>query len=711
VKPRRVGRRRRFPGRLDLPGESNEGGLDRLRRVMAQNVGSPLAAVESERRTTGARQSGRPRVGIRLSVTAVVVAGLFAVLLVRLWSIQVIHVHSAVSQELTTTTRTIQTTSPRGEIVARGGMSQVLATDVPKWVVTLDRSEAGNTALQQRLAVLLGVSTKYITSQFSDPQLGPYAPVPIAPTPGSTVPVATILELLGHPKEYPGVTPTLAYQRSYPQGDLAAQVVGYIGPLQQSELKYYLAHGYQVTDSVGQSGLEAEYELALRGKPGTETLEVDPNGNIVKQLATTQPVQGDTVELNLDLPLEQAVSSALANQIAALRSGSVSGGAEPAPSGAAVVIDVRTGAVLAIASYPTYNANDWVGGISSAEYSTLVNETGHPLNDYAVASPQPPGSTFKLASATAALNDNLITPGYYYDDTGSFVEPGGQVLRNAGGEVLGEVNVTSALSKSSDIFFYHVGEMFWDAWQADPKHYPYGQTPIQNTAATYGFGEPTGLDLPSVDVNPGQVDSPTLYRILHAEVPSVYTATYNLGDAIQMAFGQGLTQVTPLQLADAYATFANGGTRYAPELAAALVGPDGKVVKRIQPKVMSHVHYASSADYQAILTGLEGAVQTSTGTAYAPFAGFNFNTWDVAGKTGTATTTSNQSVPTSWFVAFGGPRSTGPEYAVAVQIDQGGYGANASAPIARKVFDYLYAHGVPSLRLPGAAPTPGTPAK
>ncbi|HUZ19561.1 MAG TPA: penicillin-binding transpeptidase domain-containing protein [Acidimicrobiales bacterium] len=711
MKPRRVGRRRRFPGRLDLPGESDEGSLDRLRRVMAKSVSSPLAAVESERRTSGARQSGRPRVGMRLSVTAVVVAGLFAVLLVRLWSIQVIHVHSAVSQELITTTRTIQTTSPRGEIIARGGMGQVLATDVPQWVVTLDRSEANNPALQQRLAVLLGVSTKHITSQFADPQLGPFAPVPIAPVAGSTVPASTILELLGHPKEYPGVTPALAYQRSYPQGSLAAQILGYIGPLQQSELKYYLNHGYQVTDSVGQSGLESYYELPLRGKPGTETLEVDPNGNIVKQLATTQPVQGDTVQLNLDLPLEQMLSSALANHVQALRSGSVPGGAQPAPWAAAVVLDVHTGAVLAIASYPGYNANLWVGGISSSAYAGLVNEAGHPLDNYAVANPQPPGSTFKLATATAALNDNLITPSYTYDDRGSYVLPGGQVLHDAGGESLGVVNVTSALAASSDIFFYNLGARFWNAWASDAKHYPYGQTPIQDTAAAYGLGQEPGVDLPSSEVNPGQVDSPLLRKILHAAAPAVYPNTYYLGDNVELAFGQGYTEVTPLQLADAYATFANGGTRYAPELAAALVGPNGNVVERIRPKVMSHVHFASQTDYQAILQGFEGAVTSSIGTATGAFQGYNFSSWIVGGKTGTASTTSNNSVPDAWFAAFGGPKSTGPEYAVAVEVGEAGYGASAAAPVAAQVLAYLKAHGLPPLRLPGAAPAPGTPAK
>jgi penicillin-binding protein 2 len=161
-----------------------------------------------------------------------------------------------------------------------------------------------------------------------------------------------------------------------------------------------------------------------------------------------------------------------------------------------------------------------------------------------------------------------------------------------------------------------------------------------------------------------------------------------------MAFGQGETVVTPIQLATAYATFANGGTRYAPELAASVISPAGKVVKRFAPKVLDHVTM-SAETRQAILTGLEGAVQNPLGTAYADFVGFNFSKWNLAGKTGTATVTVNDVVqPTSWFVAFGGPRGQAPRYVVCVEINQAGFGASAAAPVVRQIYNYLYAHGI-----------------
>ncbi len=218
-------------------------------------------------------------------------------------------------------------------------------------------------------------------------------------------------------------------------------------------------------------------------------------------------------------------------------------------------------------------------------------------------------------------------------------------------------------------------------------------------AHLYGFGVNDGIDLPQSEVQNGWVDSPQVRAALHRQAPDVYSDTWYLGDNVEMAFGQGETVVTPLSEATAYATFANGGTRYAPEIAAAVVSPSGKVVRRIKPKVMDHVRYTPGT-YQALMTGFDGVTQDTNGTAYLDWVGFNFSKWNVAGKTGTADVAVNSTKqPTAWFVGFGGPKGQPAKYVVCVEINQAGYGAAGAAPVVRQIFNYLYSHGVGKLDL------------
>jgi penicillin-binding protein 2 len=622
-----------------------------------------------------------------------VVVALFGILVVRLFSIQVVNGASANGIARETVLKDVEVPALRGEIIARGNTAaKVLATNVATWEVTVNQQSAltdpkmvdalvtllpGTTisSIDQTLAIQDGKAKS--VSQFL-----PYQPVPIA----TNVKPATVLYIEEHPSLFPGVDAERTYVRSYPDDDLAAQVLGYVGDISSQELQQHQGDGYTQQSQIGQSGLEEQYEAQLHGVPGIQQVTVNPAETAVSTVSTTPAIPGDNLYLNMDIGLEKLTSTALGNQINSLRS------SVPADFGSAVVLNAQTGAVLAMASYPSYNNNLWIPSISEKEYAGLLGEYGRPLNNYAISEPEAPGSDFKISTATAALNDGLITANYYYDDTGRYVEgkpPNQTVLQDSDGEVLGEVNVTSALAESSDIFFYNLGALFCQQAVSCP-------TQIQKYAAEYGFGESTGVDLPNA--SSGQVDSPQLRVKLHKEDPALYPSTaYYQGDNVDMAFGQGETLVTPLQVADAYATFANGGTRYAPEMAAALVSPSGKVT-HIKPKVMGHVKLPAST-YQPILKGFEDAVQDTDGTAYATFQGFNFSTWNVSGKTGTATA-NNTVQPVSWFVAFGGPRNKPAEYVAVVEIDQGGFGAAASAPVVRDIFNYLYKYGVAPLKLP-----------
>ncbi len=639
-------------------------------------------------RGEGTRQARQGvRVGIRLSIAAVVVGGMFATLLVRLWSLQVLQGRKLNVAAEQTTTREVVTPAPRGEIVARGG--QALAKDTFEWVVTVETTPGLRGArlldpvVKRRLVALIpGLSVKGIDADLASNQFSPYQAVPVA----FGVSPSTVLYIEEHSSEFPGVVAQQESVRHYPYGDLATQTIGYVRQITAPELAQYARYGYHEGEIVGQAGLEKEYELYLQGKPGIVTEAVEPSGQVVRTVSTKQPKPGDSVQLNIDLGLEQDVSQSLANEISLLHTAG-----KAAPLGAAVVLDPRNGQVLAMASYPSYDNNWWVTGMTTARYASLRNEVGYPLNNWAVQSLQPPGSTFKLVTATAALNTGLITPSTLIDDTGVYPLPGSAPLHDADNVPVGDVNVTEALTRSSDVFFYTLGGDFWyDRAQ-------YGMTPIQNEAHLYGLGVPSGLDLPQGEVQNGWVDSLQVRRLLHAQAPKVYVDTWYLGDNVEMAFGQGETVITPIELATAYATFANGGTRYAPELAASVLSPTGKVVKRFTPKVVNHVTM-SAETRQAILTGLEGVTQSPLGTAYADFTGFDFAKWNIAGKTGTATVTVNDVVqPTSWFVAFGGPRGQAPRYVVCVEINQAGFGASAAAPVVRQIYNYLYAHGVGSL--------------
>ncbi len=650
---------------------------------------SPLKRLEDEEREQQRRQESA-RFGLRLTIMGLVVLVAFSAVVVRLWSLQVLHSSQYRNAALVYEQQTVPITPARGLIIARGG--QVLVGDQVLPVVTLSRSEATPVVIG-RLGALLGESVADVNTALENPQASPYQPVPIA----IGVPQSTIVYLSEHRAMFPGVSVNFTAERTYPHGDTAAQVLGYTGDIDSAELHSLAKYGYTSNDAVGQSGVEATDELWLRGRPGSQVIKVDASGNPVGTVKTVPPVSGDDVVLNIDLNLETEVESALSNQIRSLQASGL-----PADSGAAVVLDPETGAVFAMASVPSYDPSWWVGGISDQHYQLLTSQAEHdPLLNRALQGLWAPGSTFKLATATAALNDGLLASlGDYIDDRGYYqIAPpcSGQCTyyNNLDERGQGPINVTTALTVSDDVFFYTLGADYWyDSGT-------YGETPIQDVAEQYGFGQLTGIDLPNEYT--GQVDSPKLRRLQHAEAPQAFPSTYyGIADNIEMAFGQGETLVTPLQEAVAYGTFAAGGTRYAPQVVNSVVSPTGKVLKPFKPRVTGHVELPPST-YEQILDGLEGAIYSPNGTAYATFQGYNG--MPLAGKTGTATESSNANVqPTAWFVAFG-PTSA-PRYVVAVVIDQAGYGAAAAAPVARQIFTYLTNNpvGSPDLRPPSNVP-------
>ena len=612
-----------------------------------------------------------------------VIGGFFFLLLLvligRLYVLQIKDHKQSVAQVTQNAIRKVSIPASRGLILDRTGAP--LVNNVTTVEIRLSRAEATlDPSIEGTLASLTGLKVNQIASDLANKAYDPYQPAPIL----ANAPANIVQFIKLHPGEFPGVSVLDVSQRTYPLGgNVGSQVLGYVGPVSE--------------DEAGKTGIEAFYQKYLRGRNGTSQIKVGALGNVIGTLKTTQPQVGDSVVLNIDGGLQKALDGILKADI--LHDRTVpdprSGILPQAINGAAVVMDVNNGAVLAMSSYPSYNLSTFVNGLSEAEYHHLIVEGA--FNNYAIQGLYTPGSTFKLITATTMMQTGVLSPDTLIDDTGSFKVPGchsnpkGCVFHDDETTGLGEVDLQSALTESSDYYFYNLGYLFWS------QQARYGQTPIQNVAHQYGLDQYTDIDLPN-EVE-GRVDSPEVRKELHAEAPKdfPYTSWYT-GDNIEMAFGQGTTALTPIAQANAYATFANGGTRYAPEVAAGIINAHGQTVIRYGARVLGHVALPASVR-NPILAGLEGVVMNPSGTAYLPFKdniNFSLSAFPIAGKTGTATNGGIGVEPNSWFVGFG--PATHPKYVVLCVIDEGGYGADAAAPVVARTFNYLVAHPIGAVK-------------
>ena len=637
---------------------------------------------------------------------------LFGFLVLRLFTLQVVDAQSIKAAATATQVRVVPLEAPRGEITDRS--ATILVGNQVSQEIVLSRLEASqHPAVVGQVAALTNQTPAQVQAILNNAKYDPYQPAPIQ----TNASAATIQFLQEHPEQFPGVSVQETTSRTYPQGGTSGtHVLGYVGAISPTQLTENKGKGYTQASAYGQSGIEQFYQSPLRGTNGSQTLEVNAQGQVAGVVSQTNPIPGDTVVLNLDLGLQQTLQTALEQQILADRQSvdKRSGKVPPAPNGAAIVMDPRSGAILAMASYPTYDLTQFVGGITQANLNGILGSGA--LNNYAISGLYTPGSTFKMITATAALQNGLISAGQYVNDTGTFTVPsciaGGAgcvfVDDEAGG--VGEVNLTGALTASSDYYFYNLGYLF--AAQTTK----YGKQPIQDVAAQYGLGQASGIDLLGGSV--GRVDSAIERQKLHASAPKAFpNTTWYQGDNIEMAFGQGATAVTPLEMAIAYSTFLNGGTRYAPEVAAGLVSSSGELIRQYPPRVTGHVALTPAIS-DPILQGLLGVVQSPNGTAYETFkqyAHFNEATFSVGGKTGTASNSPGQE-PNSWFVGFG--PNPNPQYVVVCVIDQGGYGASAAAPVVAQTFNWLATNPVGPVKFPTASspatatpPTTNPPAK
>ncbi|MBV8304921.1 MAG: penicillin-binding protein 2 [Acidimicrobiia bacterium] len=611
---------------------------------------------------------------LRLGVVAIVIVSLFAALVARLWYLQVLAAPQYRTQAAVNSVRTVYTEAPRGRILDRQG--RVLVDNKVTDAVVVSREELGTRRAEvvPRLAQVLKMQASDVDKRLDDKRYSPFKPIPVA----TDVPKETIIFLREHQSDFPGVGGVQLTERYYPYGSLAAHLLGWVGEINGSELAASKNKGYKAGDSIGKSGIEKIYEDDLRGTPQVERLEVDSKGRVLGSLGTTPAVQGHDVQLTIDLDVQKLAEESLQQGLVAARSSYDKSQAKHfvAPAGSVVVTDPRDGSVLALASNPTYDPSIFVNGIKPELFAQLNDPaSGFPLTNRAIQGQYAPGSTFKLATSMAALSSGMIDTKYTVDDGGS-IRIGNRVFKNAGGEANGRVNIVRAITVSSDVFFYTLGNQFW------VQRSQYGDG-IQNEARQLGLGKKTGIALPFEAG--GRIPDPDTRKKLHDQNPKAFpNGQWFAGDNVNLAIGQGETVVSPLQLVNAYATFANGGTVWVPRVADSVRDQMGTQLRQIPPQSVRKIDIPPQV-HDPIMQGLVGAVTDSRGTAAGAFAGFPFSTFPIAGKTGTAQAGDKQD--TSLFVAFG--PTTDPQFAVGVVMEEAGFGASAAAPVARRILESL----------------------
>lgn len=638
---------------------------------------------------------------------------LFGALFARLYYLQVMEAPQFQLQAQQNKTRTITEEAPRGRILDRSG--KVLVDNRTSLVVKMDRpafnvlAEAQAEALKLKIATTItdfGVPTKVadVDEAINDNQFDILQPVPVA----IDVPEALMVYIAERSEEFPSITVVRSSVRSYPEGPIAAHLIGTVGPINETEYEAKQgtkdepkenAKPYQPNSEIGKEGVEAAYEAQLRGTPGQRVIEVDADGDPVRTVSYTAPVPGNDVQLTLDLDLQRTTEQALVETLDRQRGTwqTVFEGNRrfrmqaAAPAGSAVVVDPASGAVRAMASYPTYDPSEFVNGISTSRYYALRDDPVRPLLNRAVQGLYAPGSTFKPFTGYTAMRSGLVAPSDTVYDDGIYERANDEkTWANAEEARHGNVNLSSALTVSSDFYFYRLGDLFW--LREGTGEGQLGSNAQQDGYREFGFGSLTGVPIPGerAGVVPDRTWKENLFNAMSAEDQKYGTPYWQPGDNISMAIGQGNLLVTPLQLANAYATLANGGTVYEPQVVWRVLAPPTSttepqgVVEEVSPVVVRHI--ALTSEYiEAVTSGLEGVVASRSpkGTAVDVFDGFDLSMYPVAGKTGTAQVQGK--VDSSWFAAFAPVGN--PQYAAAAILEESGNGSSGGAPVVRRIYE------------------------
>jgi penicillin-binding protein 2 len=638
--------------------------------------------------------------GLRLTFLTLLVVSLFVLLFARLWFLQVMAGERYADLAVGNAVRTITVEAPRGKILDRDG--DPIVRNRHAKVVSVQPAEMGEDrdAILADLAELLGLSPDEVAERVERSRVSPFRPKPIA------VDVPDDIVFYIHENRstrFPGVYAETLPLRVYEQGSTAAHIVGYLGEISAEELESEEYEGYRAGELIGWAGLERVYEEVLRGEEGQRQLEVNARGQVLRDLREVPPTPGSDLVLTLDLDAQQLAEEALADGLEVARrtrdeggSGPLRGGTFRAPAGAVVVLDAATSAVVAMASYPTFEPDRFVGGISQADWTQLQDPDNHyPLINRAIQSAYPPGSVYKIIPAAAALEEGYMSPGSTLPCPGSW-EWAGSRYNNWRRVNSGPMDVAQSLVQSCDTVYYELAKRMWEHEQATGAE----REILTEYSEAFGLGRRQGIDLPAerAGVVPSRAwkrefweNARDTYCSKAKTLPAGYARDVNAdlcevgfrwrgGDAVNMSIGQGEVLTTPLQVANSFAAVANGGTLHRPRVVKEIVHRDG-TVEQLPTEELGTLPV--SAQTMAVLRkGLEGVTE-ARGTAGSVFGSFPLK---VAGKTGTAELKPKQ--PFAWFAGYA--PADDPEYVVVAMLEEGGGGSQTAAPIVKRVFEGLF---------------------
>jgi len=600
----------------------------------------------------------RPRWSGRTIAAAAIVVLMIGVLSLKLTQLQMFDSATLAGLARSNTVHRIVLVADRGIIYDRHGVA--LVQNTPVWslqVVAADlpKDSRDRVAELATLATLTGQPEDQLETSLA--VADQFAPARL----GSDLTDAQVLTINERLPALVGASLIHRGVRTYVEPLTFGHVVGYVGPLDDADLKRLRPRGYQPDELVGKVGVEAGLESVLRGTDGWADVEVDARGQIVRTIAMQPPVSGQAVYLTIDASLQRATTQALA---AGLQR-------DHKTAGASVVLDPQSGEVLAMVSLPGYDTNLFTHGISRADYNQLVTNPDRPLLNRAIAGQYAPGSTFKMVTATAGLQEGKITPETMLGCP-SYLSYGGWVYHNWASYNLGSMNVAKALAVSCDTFFYQVAAMV-------------GDVTLARYARAFGFGQTKTIELPGVE--PGLVPD-RIWKQLQCGVPDLNSdaCRWTLGDTITFGIGQSALLTTPLNQVVYVAALANGGSVMQPTLVHLVRDASGRVTATQQREVVNHVP-ASPDNLQAVREGMREEINRP----------YNLNYWfraagvpaDGGGKTGTAQWGgSGLDLPThAWFVFFA-PYAQ-PDVAMSIFVERGELSEVEAAPIGVDIMRFF----------------------
>jgi penicillin-binding protein 2 len=659
---------------------------------------------------------------------------LLGLLTVRLWFLQVVDAPALEERVREVRTRTVKITPERGRIFDVKG--RIVADNERVLTLTIDRAVIARPLARQqmwaRLSGALNTPTEVLEDRFLSKRYDQLQPLPLK----EDITEELALFLRERSEDYPGIDIREGWRRQYPYSPIASHVVGFLGAIKESELTYYRNLGYDPDARVGQFGVEQTYEAILRGSPGFMKYEVDSRGRILRQLERQEPIPGKDVQLSIDLDFQQLTEQALYTEIQVRRRTEapqilIFGEPDPqypettyykAPAGSSVLMNHETGEVVAMASYPNFDARWFNAGITSEKFNQLFPTSDDPdqsiLVNRAISGRYNLGSTFKPFVAFAALNTGQLAGGTDY----TLVDRGTYKLTSIPDErcqlnvkcvfknancgngapcKYGRIDLVTALAVSSDVFFYKIGEEIFTQRGNRPV--------LEEQVRLFGFGSPTEIDLPYEFI--GTVPNRALKERLAASgaIAEEEGRGYYVGDNLQMSIGQGLLSATPLQLAVAYGVLANGGNVVRPRVVRAIWSPGtpngesgrvdmekGTVLQDFSaPQIVSTISEREEV-FTPIIQGLTRVI-TGPGvtsdfyhstTGERLFSAYPQRTLPIAGKTGTAQGAGN--LPwndSSAFAAFSLDNDR--PYTAVAYLEKSGYGSRAAAPVVKCLFTAL----------------------